>query len=70
MPSLLEQSYVLSELKLFEGSMQTDEDDGLLHIAEALQTNSSLTKLSLCSMELKHTKQNVSALSDMVHSSK
>ena len=42
----------------------------ILHIAEALQTNSSLTKLSLCSMELKHTKQNVSALSDMVHSSK
>ena len=42
--------------------MQTDEDDGLLHIAEA---NSSLTKLSLCSMKLKQTKQNASALSDI-----
>ena len=57
MTSLLEQSYVLSELKLFEGSIcrLTSEDDGLLHIAEALQTNSSLTKLNLCSMELKQT---------------
>ena len=68
--SLLKQSAVIDELKLFEGTMQTDEDDGLLHIAEALQTNSSLTKLSLCSMGLKHTKQNASALSKMLQINK
>ena len=61
--SLLKQSAVISELEVLEGTIQTDEDDGLLHIAETLQTNSSLTKLSLCSMGLKHTKQNASALS-------
>ena len=68
--SFLEQSAVISELELCEGTMQTDEDDGLLYIAKALQTNSSLTKLSLSSMKLKHTKQNAFALSKMLQVNK
>ena len=47
-------SPAISELVLCHGAIQRDED-GLFHIAEALQTNTSLTKLSLIKVHLKHS---------------
>ena len=44
-------SSAISELVLYEGVIQRD-GDGLFHIAEALQTNTSLTKLSLINVNL------------------
>ena len=41
-------------------------EDGLFHIAEALQTNSSLVFLTLNSLNLEHTEQNGSALTKML----
>ena len=49
--SLLKESSFISKLTLRDGKIHHFED-GLLHIAEALQTNSSLTSLSLRNMNL------------------
>ena len=58
-------SPAISELVLYDGSIQWDED-GLFHIAEALQTNTSLTDLSLINIHLQHsTEQCGSALIKM-----
>ena len=54
-------SSALSELFL----RNSDIEDCLLHIAEALQANSSLIKLRLCDMNLQLTEQNGSALTKM-----
>ena len=63
-------SLAISELVLYEGAIQRDKD-GLLLIAEALQTNTSLTKLSLVNVNLHHsTEQNVSALIKMLRVNK
>ena len=43
--SHLKLSPAISELRIANGAIQSDQEDGLLHIATALQTNSSLTKL-------------------------
>ena len=57
-----------SELVLSDGYIHSD--DILLHIAEALQTNLSLTKLSLPNMMLLHTEQNGSALNKVLQVNK
>ena len=62
-------SEVISELVLRIGDIRSDED-ALLSISEALQTNTSLTKLSLPHMSLYHTKQNGSALTKMLQVNK
>ena len=64
--SHLKLSPVISELILSDGSIQ----DGLLHIAEALQTNSSLTRLSLVNVELEITEQIDFALTKMLQVNK
>ena len=61
----LKVSSAISELELQQGDIQLNED-GLFHIAEALQTNSSLVFLTLNSLNLKHTEQNGSALIKML----
>ena len=66
--SHLKQSPVISELKFTDSddTIQSDDEDGLLHVAEALQTNSSLTKLSLRNMKLQHKVLSGSALTKML----
>ena len=60
----------ISELVLYEGAIQCDED-GLLLIAEALQTNTTLNKLSLINVILQHsTKQSGPALIKMLRVNK
>ena len=66
MASHLKQSPAISELVLFDSG----DEDGLLQIAEALQTNSSLIKLSLCFVHLQFTDQNGSALAKMFHTNR
>ena len=61
----LKVSSAISELFLEQGDIQLNED-GLFHIAEALQTNSSLVFLTLNSLNLEHTEQNGSALTKML----
>ena len=65
----LKLSPAISEFELYQGDIQWDED-GLFYIAEALQTNSSLTKLSLVNVNMEHTKQNGSALLKMLQVNK
>ena len=67
--SCLKKSLTISELKLFDGNIHSD-DDVLLPIAEAMQTNTSLAKLSLPCMNLHDTKQNGSALTKMLQVNK
>ena len=59
----------ISELVLYNGIIHRDEDV-LLPIAEAMQTNTYLTKLRLPNMRLHHTKQNSSALTKMLQVNK
>ena len=59
----------ISELVLYNGIIHRDEDV-LLPIAEAMQANTSLTKLRLPNMHLHHTKQNSSALTKMLQVNK
>ena len=55
---------------LHEGAIQRD-GDGLFHIAEALQTNTSLTKLSLINVDLEPSmEQNDFALNKMLQVNK
>ena len=61
----LKVSPAIRELFLEQGEIQLNED-GLFHIAEALQTNSSLVCLTLNSLNLEHTEQNGSALIKML----
>ena len=61
----LKVSPAISVLFLEQGDIQLNED-GLFHIAEALQTNFSLVFLSLNSLNLEHTEQNGSALIKML----
>ena len=65
--SYLQQSPAIGKLVLHNmcNLQSGDDEDGLLYIAEALQTNSSLTKLGLLYTKLQHTKQNGSALTKM-----
>ena len=65
---LLKNCSAISELVLSDGYIHSD--DILLHIAEALQTNLSLTKLSLPNMMLLHTEQNGSALNKVLQVNK
>ena len=69
MASHLKLSPAISEFELYQGDIQWDED-GLFYIAEALQTNSSLTKLRLVSVYLEHTENNGSALIKMLQVNK
>ena len=62
-------SEVISKLELSNGNIHSDEDV-LLPIAEALQTNTSLTKLGLHNMSLHYTEQNGSALINMLQVNK
>ena len=69
--SHLELSPAISELRIANGAIQSDQEDGLLHIATALQTNSSLTKLSLLNMrDVRYTEKNISALVKMLQVNK
>ena len=65
----LKQSSAIKELVLSNGNIQRNED-GLLHIAKALQTNSSITKLCLRDMNLIFTKENSTALNEMLQVNK
>ena len=65
----LKQSSFINKLFLCNGNIQSNED-GLLHIAEALQTNYSLTELSLFDTNLQITKENGSALTKMLRVNK
>ena len=67
--SCLKKSSAISEIKLSNGNFHCD-DDVLLSIAEALQTNTSLTNLSLRSTGLYYIKQNGSALTKMLQVNK
>ena len=62
-------SSFISKLTLKDGNIQSDED-GLLNIAKALQTNSSLTKLCLINVKLEYTNQNGYALTKMLEVNK
>ena len=66
----LKQSSVINTLEVRNGDIQQEDEDGLLYIAEALQTNSSLTELCLSRMELRYTEPNGSALTKMLHMNK
>ena len=70
--SHLELSPAISELRIANGAIQSDREDGLLHIATALQTNSSLTKLSLLNdvHGVQYTEKNISALIKMLQVNK
>ena len=69
--SHLKLSPAISELRIANGAIQFDQEDGLLHIATALQTNSSLTKLSLLNMhDVQYTEKNISALIEMLQVNK
>ena len=68
--SHLKLSPAISELRIANGAIQSDQEDGLLHIATALQTNSSLTKLSLLNMDVQYTIKNISALVKMLQVNK
>ena len=66
--SHLKQSSAINELELYDGDIQrTYDEDGLLYIAEALQTNTSLTKLRLHMMKLRYREPSGSALTRMLH---
>ena len=62
--SHLQQSLPISEL-LIHDTYLDQEGNCLLHLAEALQINSSLTKLQLSNVKLRHTAQNGLALNKM-----
>ena len=66
----LKQSSAINILELGDGDIQQEDEDGLLYIAEALQTNSSLTKLRLPRMKLRYTEPSGSALTKMLHMNK
>ena len=69
--SHLKLSPAISELCIANGAIQNDWEDGLLHIATALQTNSSLIKLSLLNMrDVRYTENNISALIEMLQVNK
>ena len=63
-------SEVISELVLCNRKESHYREDVLLPIAEALQTNTSLTNLCLPNMSLHYTKQNGSALTKMLQVNK
>ena len=50
--------------------IQSDNNNALLHITEALQTNSYLTKLTICCTNLQHTEQIDYALTKMLQVNK
>ena len=52
---------------LLKYSVLEDDNDGLLHIARALQSNTSLTLLRLMNLKLKYTEHNGLALTEMLH---
>ena len=54
----LKVSPAISELEWDNEEFQRSQDDGLFHIVEALQINSSLTKLSLVDVNLQYTEKN------------
>ena len=68
--SHLKQSSAINILELSNGDIQQEDEDGLLYIAEALQTNSSVTKLWLPRMKLRYTEPSGSALTKMLHMNK
>ena len=64
--SHLRQSPAISKLVLRSGVIQEPDEDRLLHIAETLQTNTSLTKLCLHEIGLQFTEQSGSALTKLL----
>ena len=64
------QSSVFNILEFSDGDIEQEDEDRLLYIAEALQTNSSVTKLWLPEMELRYTEPSGSALTKMLHMNK
>ena len=68
--SHLKSSSTISELMIVDSANGADNmqsgEDGLVHIAEALQTNISLTKLFLRNMRLQHLIQSSDVLSKML----
>ena len=66
----LKQSSAINVLVVSDGDIQQEDEDGLLYIAEALQTNSSVTKLWLPRMKLQYTEPSGSALTKMLHMNK
>ena len=59
-----------SAINILDFSDSDIPEDSLLYIAEALQTNSSVTKLWLPRMELQYTEPSGSALTKMLHMNK
>ena len=69
MASYLKMSTIVSEIVLYNGEIQRDED-GLFYIAEALQTNTSLTRISLLQVYPQHTEKNGPVLIRMLQMNK
>ena len=68
--SHLRQSPAISELSVCMHYGNRIDEDSLLHLAEALQINSSLTKLKLKNMELLYTQESGPALIKMLQRNK
>ena len=68
--SHLGQSPTMNKLVLSGGVIQEADKDCLLHIAEALQTNNSLSKLCLHQIGLQFTEQSGSALTKLLRVNK
>ena len=66
----LKQSSAINILDLRDIDIEQEDEDGLLYIAEALQTNSSVTRLWLPEMQLRYTEPSCSALTKMLHMNK
>ena len=66
----LKQSSAINILEVRKIDIQQEDEDGLLYIAEALQTNSSVTKLWLTEIKLRYTESSGSALTKMLHMNK
>ena len=69
----LKQSHIIGELSIVKGELsivKSDFQDGLIYLAEALQTNSHLTKLQLQYMNLQYTPKNLLVINKMLEVNK
>ena len=63
-------SSAISEFNLKDSDIHSDDEDCLFYIAEVLQTNTTLTKLSLDDVRLQYTEKFGSALTNMLRVNK
>ena len=66
----LKVSSAINEFRSEASGFQNNDGDGLFHLVEALQTNTSLTKLSLVNVNLRYTEKNCPALISMLRVNK